>query len=188
MSAALHARRSADLQDNKPAVAASAYKMGGFLPAAVSSLGCDWEFFRALVEKGRELVALHLMESPKLDECITSYPVEGEHLVEKVRYEEKPVAKGQSGPSARKAGLGVNSVAKERVWINKTQYFEGVPREVWEFHIGGYQVCEKWLKDRRGRRLTDDDLKHYQKIVVALAETIRLMKEIDQIIPGWPLP
>jgi len=64
-----------------------------------------------------------------------------------------------------------------------------VPEAVWNFHIGGYRVCEKWLKDRRGRRLSNDDLTHYQKIVVALNETIRLMKEIDEVIAkhgGWP--
>ena len=77
--------------------------------------------------------------------------------------------------------------AKRRVNINKGQYFEGIPPEVWNFHIGGYQVCEKWLKDRNGRPLNYDDLTHYQKIVVALKETIRLMGEIDSVIPGWPL-
>ena len=64
-----------------------------------------------------------------------------------------------------------------------------MPEAVWNFHIGGYQVCEKWLKDRKGRTLSDDDIAHYQKIVVALAETIRLMKEIDEVIEqygGWP--
>jgi hypothetical protein len=64
-----------------------------------------------------------------------------------------------------------------------------VPEDVWNFHIGGYQVCEKWLKDRKGRTLSKDDIAHYQKIVVALAETIRLMKEIDEVIEqhgGWP--
>ncbi len=64
-----------------------------------------------------------------------------------------------------------------------------MPEDVWNFHIGGYQVCEKWLKDRKGRTLSKDDIAHYQKIVVALAETIRLMKEIDEVIEqhgGWP--
>ncbi len=63
------------------------------------------------------------------------------------------------------------------------------PEEVWNFHIGGYQVCHKWLKDRKGRTLSDDDLAHYQKIVVALNETIRIMAEIDEVIEehgGWP--
>jgi len=63
-----------------------------------------------------------------------------------------------------------------------------VPREVWEFRIGGYQVCEKWLKHRKGRQLAYDDIQHYQKIVVALKETQRLMAEIDALIPSWPLP
>ena len=67
--------------------------------------------------------------------------------------------------------------------------FRGVPEAVRNFHIGGYQVCEKWLKYRRGRTLSKVDIVHYQKIVVALAETIRLMKEIDEVIEqhgGWP--
>ena len=65
-----------------------------------------------------------------------------------------------------------------------------MPKAVWEFHIGGYQVCHKWLKDRKGRKLTYDDTQHYQKIVVALNETIRLMAEIDEVIDqhgGWPI-
>ena len=73
------------------------------------------------------------------------------------------------------------------VYINKTQYFEGVEPELWEFHIGGYQVLEKWLKDRKGRTLSCDDVTHYGKIVVALKETIRLMEEIDEIIPSWAI-
>jgi predicted helicase len=125
------------------------------------------ELFKSLAEKGAALVALHLMESPLLNNLITRYDVKGDHLVEKVSYDEKT----------------------QRVSINKTQYFDGVPPEVWNFHIGGYQVCEKWLKDRRGRKLTIDDIDHYQKIVVALKETIRLMSEIDETIEehgGWP--
>ena len=62
-----------------------------------------------------------------------------------------------------------------------------MPEAVWEFQIGGYQVLHKWLKDRRGRLLTFDDLLHYQKIVVALQETMRLMDEIDAAIPEWPV-
>jgi len=134
-------------------------------------LTSDKMLFTALTAKGTELVSLHLMESPKLAQPITRYdqPEQpGQHAVEKVWYDEK----------------------KKRVYINKTQYFEGVPKEVWEFHIGGYQVCEKWLKDRQKaeRKLSSDDIDHYQKIVVALNETIRIMREIDEVIPGWPLP
>ncbi|HVU67860.1 MAG TPA: type ISP restriction/modification enzyme, partial [Ktedonobacteraceae bacterium] len=79
---------------------------------------------------------------------------------------------------------------KSRVWINKTQYFEGVSPEVWEFHIGGYQVCPKWLKDRKGYTLIFSDIQHYQRIVAALAETINLMEQIDDVIEehgGWPI-
>ena len=64
-----------------------------------------------------------------------------------------------------------------------------MPENVWDFHIGGYQVCDKWLKDRKGRVLSTEDINHYQKIVVALNETIRIMKEIDEFIDqhgGWP--
>jgi len=128
-------------------------------------LTSDKELFKALAEKGAELVALHLMESPSLHTLITSYPVTGANLVERVDYDE----------------------IRRRVYINKTQYFEGVPPKVWDFHVGGYQVCEKWLKDRKGRALVYDDLTHYQKVIVALEETIRIMREIDEIIPGWPI-
>ncbi|MFN7976482.1 MAG: type ISP restriction/modification enzyme, partial [Vicinamibacterales bacterium] len=83
------------------------------------------------------------------------------------------------------------SWSRDAVWVDRAQTtgFSGVSEPVWNFHIGGYQVCEKWLKDRKGRTLSKDDIAHYQKIVVALSETIRLMKEIDEIIEqhgGWP--
>ena len=99
--------------------------------------------------KGSELVALHVMESPKLDQLITTFPEKGSNVVEKVTYID----------------------ATQRVCINGIQYFQGVARDAWEFHIGGYQVLEKWLKDRKGRELTWDDTQHYQKVVVALKET-----------------
>jgi hypothetical protein len=74
-----------------------------------------------------------------------------------------------------------------RVYINNEQYFEGVKPEWFEFHIGGYQVLQKWLKDRKGRKLSNDDITHYQRVVVAIKETIRLMSEIDKAIPKWPI-
>jgi hypothetical protein len=135
-------------------------------------LTSDLGLFRALAEKGEELVALHLMESPALDHTITKFPITGSNEVEKVRYVEETSEGG---------------LAPGRVYVNKTQYFQGVEREVWEFHIGGYQVLHKWLKDRKGRTLSYDDVTHYGKIVVALKETIRLMGEIDQVIPSWPI-
>ncbi|MEI6046339.1 MAG: type ISP restriction/modification enzyme [Chloroflexota bacterium] len=136
------------------------------------------ELFRALCGLGEKLVGLHLMEQfgPQTD--TPSYP-SGENIVEFVKYTEPIV--GEITGKLQQPG---------RVWISKQQYFEGVPPEVWEFHIGGYQVCEKWLKDRKGRKLNFDDLKHYQRVVAALAQTSRLMAEVDSIIEehgGWPL-
>ena len=125
------------------------------------------ELFRSLAKLGGELVSLHLMESPKLEKYITKYVGKGD----------SEVAKGHPRYSGG------------TVLINPTKGFTGVPEDVWNFHIGGYQVCEKWLKDRRGRVLSDEDIAHYQKVVVALKETIRLMAEIDQVIEahgGWP--
>jgi hypothetical protein len=208
-------------------------------------LTSDVNLFRALCEKGAELVALHLVESPRLENPITAYPVKGSNVVEKGF--PKYVAPGEPEPvfveaaSRRQKSGEVNSplqaalprLKEGRVYINAVapdgacpdvigdrradygvrelapalesggkppqskpalaerrysgQYFEGVPPEVWDFHIGGYQVCEKWLKDRRGRTLSFDDLTHYQKIITALKETIRLMAEIDAAIPKWPI-
>src|SRR5207247_741653 len=104
--------------------------------------------------------------------ALPGYPESGSDLVESVRYTEP------------------NNDAPGRVWINKEQYFDGVAPEVWNFHVGGYQVCEKWLKDRKGRTLTYDDLLHYQRTCAALKETIRLMVEVDTAIDqhgGFPL-
>ena len=120
---------------------------------------------RALAGKGAELVALHLMESPKLNNFNTTFPLKGDNVVEKVQYTDDD----------------------KRVWINPQQYFGRVPKAVWEFRVGGYQVCEKWLKDRKSRKLTYADIQHYQKIVVSLNETIRLMAEVDKAIPAWPI-
>ncbi len=127
----------------------------------------DVELFRSLCVLGKELVALHLME--QLPTLQTRYPAAGDNTVDNVRYSE---------PTEDAPG---------RVWINKTQYFDNVPPEVWGYHIGGYQVCQKWLKDRKGRQLSYDDLTHYQGIVAALARTIDLQTAIDEAIGEWPL-
>ena len=130
-------------------------------------LTVNLELFRALARLGSELVTLHLLESPKLGCPITEFLGGHDPEVEKVSW------------------------SNSTVWLDKAQTtgFEGVREEVWKFHIGGYQVCEKWLKDRKGRTLSKDDIAHYQKIIVALSETIRLMAEIDKVIEshgGWP--
>jgi predicted helicase len=134
-------------------------------------LTSDPELFRNLCDLGEELVGLHLLE--KHPPVTTTFPQAGDGLVEAVRYTEP----GEGGDAGR-------------VWINKTQYFAGVAPDVWNFHIGGYQVCQKWLKDRKGRQLTYDDITHYQHVVAALGDTIRLMAEIDTVIDahgGWPM-
>lgn len=131
-------------------------------------LTSDLALFRKLCGLGEALVGLHLMERDGA--APARFPVKGGDEVEKVRYE--PSAEGG------------------RVWINATQYFADVPEEVWAFHVGGYQVCEKWLKDRKGRALDHGDLKHYCRVVAALGDTIRLMAEVDEAIEtagGWPL-
>ena len=89
------------------------------------------------------------------------FPVAGSNEVEKPSYEEKTA----------------------RVNINKDQYFEGISLQVWKFMIGGYQVCEKWLKDRKGRTLSNAEILHYLKVVTAISKTIEIQKGIDEIYP-----
>ncbi len=144
-------------------------------------LTSDQEKFRRLVKLGGELVGLHLLESPRLAQTVTRYPVVGDNRVEKGY--PKYFAPGDVEPGSKDGAV----LEAGRVYINKNQYFEGVPPEVWEFQVGGYQVSAKWLKDRRGRQLSYDDLTHYQKMIVALKETIRLMEEVDEVAGEWPL-
>jgi predicted helicase len=142
----------------------------------------DKRLFATLVGFGNQLASLHLLGENPFDKSKTIFdepekweiriggakPEELEDWkVTEVRYDEKT----------------------SRVYVNKGQYFEGIEKEVWNFMIGGYQVCEKWLKDRKKaeRSLSTDDLKHYMKIVVSLRETIRIMSEIDKAIPSWPI-
>ena len=137
-------------------------------------LTSDLSLLKALTTLGEQLVALHLMESPLLDTLIT-HTVGSNWEVSKVGYADGTV--------------WIDGKGTRDAYVAGTTGFVGVPEEVWNFHIGGYQVCEKWLKDRKGRTLTAEDIAHYQKIVVALNETIRLMAEIDVVIDehgGWP--
>lgn len=163
-------------------------------------LTADRALFATLVAKGAELVGLHLLKSPALDNTITTYPVQGSNAVEKVRFvalaleaptpTPSPIGRGEPAPLPPEGeGAPASLAAGMRgcVYINAAQYFGGVPEEVWTFKIGGYQVCDKWLKDRKGRLLSSEEIMHYQRVVVALKETIRLMGEIDRAIPGWPI-
>ncbi len=117
----------------------------------------DKETFNKLVKFGKELRELHLLESPKINEFITTFDILGSDIVEKVVYKDG------------------------NVWINNEQYFGNVPEIVWNFWIGGYKPVQKWLKDRKGRILTNGDIEHYQKMIVALVETDKVMKEIDAV-------
>lgn len=136
------------------------------------------KLFHVLSSLGGELVALHLLESPKLNNFITTYSGPKNPEVTRVGWSEDTV------------WLDAAATKKGQPATPGTNGFRGVPEAVWKFHIGGYQVCEKWLKDRKGRTLSKDDMEHYQKIVVALSETIRIMGEIDRVIDehgGWPI-
>lgn len=126
--------------------------------------------FWELVKLGGQIREIHLLESETVENYITSYPKTGTNEV--TRKLTKTDIGFELTDEVKKTG---------RVWINDEQYFEGVPLIAWEFYIGGYQPAQKWLKDRNGRVLSMDDIFHYQKIIVALSETDRLMKEIDKI-------
>ncbi|MFN9616310.1 MAG: type ISP restriction/modification enzyme, partial [Dolichospermum sp.] len=122
--------------------------------------------FWELVIKGDKLVKYHLMKETGTE--ISTYPIPGSDIVEQVKYREN----------------------HQQIWINAEQYFDQVPQQIWNFYIGGYQVCQKWLKDRKGRQLNFDDISHYQNIISIISETIKIMEHIDQIIDkygGFPL-
>jgi len=121
----------------------------------------DYKLVNKMSEYGNRLVDIHLLKSPELDSPIARFQGKGDNKVEKIKY-----------------GQG-------KVYINNNQHFEGVSREVWQYQIGGYQVCDKWLKDRRKERriLSLDDIKHYCRVVTAIKNTIEIQKEIDNIYP-----
>jgi len=144
-------------------------------------LTSDKALFAELCESGAELVMLHLLKKPLANPPLCGLETAGDNVVEKVRY---------TPPDNDTVDDRVDDTVGGKVWLNATQYFEGVPSAVWEFHVGGYQVCHKWLKDRKGRTLSSDDIETYQRIVEALAGTIGLMKQIDTTIDnhgGWPI-
>ncbi len=130
----------------------------------------ETSLFWQLVQIGGELRQIHLLESPTVEAFITSYPIDGDNTISR---------------TMTTKSIGYEPVTEEtgRVWINDKQYFDNVPLISWNFYIGGYQPARKWLKDRHGRTLSFEDILHYQKIIVALFETNRLMIEIDNKYP-----
>jgi predicted helicase len=119
----------------------------------------NYKLFYKMGEYGEKLVDLHLLKSKEIDQPIAKSQGKGDNKVEKVKYEQ---------------GKG---------YINNDQYFEGITEEIWIYQIGGYQVCSKWLKDRKGRILSLDEIRHYCKVVTALSKTIEIQKEIDNLYP-----
>ncbi|MBL7195660.1 MAG: N-6 DNA methylase [Desulfobacterales bacterium] len=119
----------------------------------------DKSLFKKLAVYGKRLADLHLMQSSELDSPVAKFQGTGDKRVDKIKYDKKA----------------------ERVYINKDQYVEGVEENVWQYQIGGYQVCNKWLKDRKGKVLSLDDIKHYCKIATAIKHTINIQKSIDEI-------
>ena len=120
-------------------------------------LPTDIEYFRKLAELGQNLIDWHLLKDMQIPPR-HRFEGDGEAIVSKVRYE---------------GGY---------IWINATQHFTDVPTEVWEYEIGAYRVCEKWLKDRRGSALSHAEVRQYCAILVAIAETLRIMGAIDEVV------
>ena len=116
----------------------------------------EFEHFRSF---GNQLRELHLMH--KVPESPVTFPETGSMMVDAIR----PIENVDDGYSYS-------------VYINDNQYFANVPREAWEFYIGGYQPAQKWLKDRKGRTLSFDDIEHYRKIISVLIETKAIMEKI----------
>jgi predicted helicase len=119
----------------------------------------DYKLFQNAAKLGKQLIELHLMKSEKLDRPATKFEGKGGHSVNQVTYEQ----------------------SKKMICINAEQYFAPVASDVWEYQIGGYQVMEKWLKDRKGRRLSLDDIKCYCRVSTALKETIAIQRKLDEI-------
>lgn len=119
---------------------------------------CDRrEDFDALSKLGHDLINAHLLvKHPRRG--LADYHGKGDNSVEKPRFVE----------------------AESRVLINETQSFAPVPKEVWDFHIGGYQVLDKYLKSRKGRKLSLDEINHVASVADALAFTIAQMARIDE--------
>jgi len=115
------------------------------------------KLFTKMAGYGERLVELHLLKASDLDSNVARMEGKGNNKVEKVRYE------------------------KKRVYISDQQYIEGVAPAVWEYQVGGYQVCDKWLKDRKGKVLSLEDVKHYCLVVTALKKTMDIQEKIDDV-------
>ena len=118
-----------------------------------------FKVFNNASELGKRLIDLHFLQSPELDNPIAKFHGEGDNRICKIQYK------------------------SDRVYINGSQYFEGISPEIWEYQIGGYQVIKKWLTYRKGRMLSAEDIKHVCRTASALHKTIEIQREIDEIYP-----
>ena len=147
----------------------------------------DAETFWQLVELGGELRQIHLLEHQVVEDFITTYPEAGSNEITKRLTKTQPGFIPDKETEKKNGDRHVAGAPRDdnqvvgKVWINEKQFFGNVPEKAWNFYIGGYQPAEKWLKDRRGRVLSFEEIQHYQKIIVALMETDRIMGEIDGI-------
>ena len=121
------------------------------------------ELFEEMAELGERIVALHLLRSPELDTPLSRFEGQGDNQIAKNKRE----------------GFRY-SPDRERLYINKTQYFAPLPKEIWGYTIGGYQVCKKWLKDRKERQLTLDEIRTYCRIITALGHTMEIQRKLDE--------
>ena len=121
----------------------------------------DYALFIEISKLGKKLVNLHLMKSELLSQPLVKFQGIGNNMIKKVIYNKET----------------------ERVYVNATQYFEGIRKDVWEYHVGGYHVLHKWLKDRKKRKISLDEIKHYCKIATALQKTIEIQEEVDMLYP-----
>jgi len=121
----------------------------------------NYNLFIKMTKYGQELAKLHLLKSKELDPPVAKFEGKGDNKVEKLIYNKK----------------------ERRLYFNQRQYFEGITEEIWQYQIGGYQVCSKWLKDKKGRILSFMDIKHFCRVITALKKTIEIQKEIDRLYP-----
>jgi len=119
----------------------------------------NFNLFKEMAEFGGRLVDLHLLKSTELDPPLCKFQGQGDNRIEKIEYDK----------------------TEKRIYFNEKQYFEEIPQDIWQYQIGSYQVCRKWLKDRKGRCLSLEDVKHYCRMVTALQKTIEIQKEIDNL-------
>jgi len=121
----------------------------------------NYSLFIKMAKYGKQLVDMHLLKSKELDPPVTKFQGKADNKIEKLIYNEK----------------------EKRLYFNQNQYFEGITEEIWQYQVGGYQVCNKWLKDRKGRILSLRDIKHFCRVITALKKTIEIQKDIDRLYP-----